>query len=115
MPLEKIFSIILISLAHTATEYCRVLADDAVRVAMGWAVSFFATLKQSEWVKLEVLGSKDTVARPCGTIEATRRLVDDGFTVLVYSSDDPIVAKRLKDLGAASVMPAGSPIGSGRS
>ena len=71
--------------------------------------------KGSEWVKLEVLGDQKTLLPdPVGTIEATQRLVDDGFTVLVYSSDDPIVAKKLKDLGAASVMPAGSPIGSGQ-
>jgi thiazole synthase len=49
-----------------------------------------------------------------GTIEATERLVKEGFTVLVYTSDDPVVAKRLKASGAASVMPAGSPIGSGQ-
>jgi len=48
------------------------------------------------------------------TIDATERLVADGFQVLVYASDDPIVARRLKEAGAASVMPAGSPIGSGQ-
>ena len=91
-------------------------ADDAVRVArLGRELLRDLGNKGSEWVKLEVLGDKKTLLPdPVGTIEATRRLVDDGFTVLVYSSDDPIVAKRLKDLGAASVMPAGSPIGSGQ-
>ena len=91
-------------------------ADDAVRVArLGRELLRDLGNKGSEWVKLEVLGDQKTLLPdPVGTIEATRRLVDDGFTVLVYSSDDPIVAKRLKDLGAASVMPAGSPIGSGQ-
>ena len=66
-------------------------------------------------MKLEVLGDKRTLLPdPVGTLEATERLVREGFTVLVYTSDDPVVAKRLKDLGAASVMPAGSPIGSGQ-
>ena len=69
----------------------------------------------AEWVKLEVLGDPKTLLPdPVGTLEATAQLVADGFTVLVYSSDDPVVARRLKDLGAASVMPAGSPIGSGQ-
>jgi thiazole synthase len=48
------------------------------------------------------------------TLEATKQLVRDGFQVLVYTSDDPIMARRLKEAGAASVMPAGSPIGSGQ-
>lgn len=91
-------------------------ADDAVRVArLGRELLRDLGNKGSEWVKLEVLGDQKTLLPdPVGTIEATQRLVDDGFTVLVYSSDDPIVAKKLKDLGAASVMPAGSPIGSGQ-
>jgi thiazole synthase len=91
-------------------------ADDAVRVArLGRELLRDLGNRGSEWVKLEVLGDQKTLLPdPVGTIEATQRLVDDGFSVLVYSSDDPIVAKRLKDLGAASVMPAGSPIGSGQ-
>jgi thiazole synthase len=51
---------------------------------------------------------------PIATLEATTQLVKEGFQVLVYTSDDPILARRLKDAGAASVMPAGSPIGSGQ-
>jgi thiazole synthase len=51
---------------------------------------------------------------PVGTLEATRELVKEGFTVLAYSSDDPRSAVRIKEAGAASVMPAGSPIGSGQ-
>jgi len=66
-------------------------------------------------VKLEVLGDKKTLLPdPVGTIEATRELVKEGFTVLAYTSDDPRSAVRIKEAGAASVMPAGSPIGSGQ-
>jgi thiazole synthase len=66
-------------------------------------------------VKLEVLGDRKTLLPdPAGTLEATRELVKEGFTVLCYSSDDPIAALRLKEAGAAAVMPAGSPIGSGQ-
>ena len=55
-----------------------------------------------------------TAAQQISIATATRRLVEDGFAVLVYTSDDPVVARRLKEAGAASVMPAGSPIGSGQ-
>ncbi len=68
----------------------------------------------SKWVKLEVLADKKTLLPdPLGTLEATRELVKDGFVVLVYTNDDPITCLKLKEAGAASVMPAGSPIGSG--
>ncbi len=91
-------------------------ADDAVRVArLGRELLRDLGNPGSEWVKLEVLGDPRTLLPdPVGTLEATQRLVADGFAVLVYSSDDPVVARRLKELGAASVMPAGSPIGSGQ-
>jgi thiazole synthase len=91
-------------------------ADDAVRVArLGRELLRDMGSATSEWVKLEVLGdTKTLLPDPVGTLEATERLVADGFTVLVYTSDDPVIAKRLKALGAASVMPAGSPIGSGQ-
>ena len=91
-------------------------ADDAVRVArLGRELLRDLGNPGSEWVKLEVLGdTKTLLPDPVGTLEATARLVEDGFTVLVYTSDDPVVARRLKQLGAASVMPAGSPIGSGQ-
>jgi len=91
-------------------------ADDAIRVArLGRELLRDMGSSSSEWVKLEVLGDRRTLLPdPVGTIEATERLVADGFTVLVYTSDDPVIAKRLKELGAASVMPAGSPIGSGQ-
>jgi thiazole synthase len=67
------------------------------------------------WVKLECLGdAKTLLPDPLDTLKATEQLVKEGFQVLVYTSDDPIVARRLKAAGAASVMPAGSPIGSGQ-
>ena len=66
-------------------------------------------------LKLEVLGDPRTLLPdPVGTLEATRELVAQGFQVLVYCSDDPRLCVRLEELGAASVMPAGSPIGSGQ-
>jgi thiazole synthase len=91
-------------------------ADDAVRVArLGRELLRDLGNPGAEWVKLEVLGDQKTLLPdPVGTLTATERLVADGFTVLVYTSDDPVVARRLKALGAASVMPAGSPIGSGQ-
>ncbi len=69
----------------------------------------------AKWVKLEVLADKKTLLPDTqGTLEATKELVEAGFEVLAYTNDDPIVAKRLKDAGATSVMPLGSPIGSGQ-
>lgn len=68
-----------------------------------------------DWVKLEVLADKKTLLPdPLGTLEATQILVKEGFQVLCYTSDDPVMARRLEDAGATSVMPAGSPIGSGQ-
>jgi thiazole synthase len=90
-------------------------ADDAIRVAMlGRDLLEQLGNPGASWVKLEVLGDKKTLLPdPMGTVEATRALVKEGFQVLAYSSDDPIAAVRIKEAGAASVMPAGSPIGSG--
>lgn len=69
----------------------------------------------ADWVKLECLGDPKTLLPdPVDTLRATEQLVKEGFQVLVYTSDDPIMARRLKAAGAASVMPAGSPIGSGQ-
>jgi thiazole synthase len=66
-------------------------------------------------VKLEVLGdTKTLLPDPLGTLEATKELVKQGFSVLVYCSDDPRLAVHLAESGATSVMPAGSPIGSGQ-
>src|SRR5216110_3483031 len=68
----------------------------------------------SDWVKIEVIGDERTLYPDVqATIEATRVLVKEGFTVLPYTSDDIVVAKRLIDAGASAVMPLGAPIGSG--
>ena len=65
-------------------------------------------------VKLEVLGDKETLYPDMPqTLEASKKLVDDGFDVMVYCSDDPILAKELEDIGCVSVMPLAAPIGSG--
>jgi thiazole synthase len=90
-------------------------AEDAVRVSrLGRELLDQLDNPGKDWVKLEVLGDKKTLLPdPVGTLEACKELVKDGFKVLCYSSDDPIMAVRLRDAGAASVMPAGSPIGSG--
>jgi thiazole synthase len=91
-------------------------ADDAVRVArLGREILLGLENPGADWVKLEVLADKKTLLPdPVATLEATERLVREGFQVLCYSSDDPIIARRLKEAGATSVMPAGSPIGSGQ-
>jgi thiazole synthase len=91
-------------------------ADDAVRVArLGREILLGLENPGADWVKLEVLADKRTLLPdPVATLEATERLVADGFQVLCYSTDDPVIAKRLKNAGATSVMPAGSPIGSGQ-
>lgn len=91
-------------------------SEDAVRVArLGRELLDQLDNPGRNWVKLEVLGDKKTLLPdPVGTLEACRELVADGFSVLCYTSDDPIMAVRLRDAGATSVMPAGSPIGSGR-
>ena len=91
-------------------------AEDAIRVArLGREILSQMGNPGADWVKLEVLGdAKTLLPDPVATLEATRALVADGFQVLVYTSDDPVVARRLKEAGAASVMPAGSPIGSGQ-
>ena len=91
-------------------------AEDAIRVArLGREILEGLENSGADWVKLEVLADKKTLLPdPVATLEATRQLVDEGFQVLCYSSDDPIIARRLKEAGATSVMPAGSPIGSGQ-
>src|SRR5207248_2414122 len=91
-------------------------AEDAIRHAR-LARELLANLGNpgADWVKLECLADKRTLLPdPVDTLKATEQLVREGFTVLVYTSDDPVLAKRLKNAGAASVMPAGSPIGSGQ-
>ena len=69
---------------------------------------------ETDWVKLEVVGDDRTLLPdPAELLEAAETLVGDGFTVLPYTNDDPILARRLEDAGCAAVMPLGSPIGSG--
>jgi thiazole synthase len=91
-------------------------AEDAIRVSLlGRDLLEKLGNKGAGWVKLEVLGDRKTLLPdPAGTLEATRELAKEGFTILCYTSDDPIAALRLKEAGAAAVMPAGSPIGSGQ-
>jgi len=85
-------------------------AEDAVRVAR-----LSREALDTDWVKLEVLGDKDTLLPdPMGSLEACETLTREGFFVLAYTSDDPVIAKRLEGAGAKVVMPAGSPIGSGQ-
>jgi thiazole synthase len=91
-------------------------AEDAVRHAR-LARELLTNLDNpgAGWVKLECLGDPKTLLPdPLATLQATEQLVKEGFQVLVYTSDDPILARRLKTAGAVSVMPAGSPIGSGQ-
>ena len=84
-------------------------ADDAVRTArLGREVGL------SNWVKLEVLGDERTLwPDNAALLDATRTLVREGFVVFPYTSDDPVVCRRLEEEGAAAVMPLGAPIGSG--
>lgn len=91
-------------------------AETAVRCArMGREILRSLENPGANWVKLEVLGdSRTLLPDPIETLKATEQLVAEGFQVLCYTSDDPVVARRLKMAGAASVMPAGSPIGSGQ-
>ncbi len=93
-------------LPNTAACYT---AEEAIRTArLGREVGL------SEWVKLEVIGDQKTLYPDViGLIEATKVLVKEGFTVLPYTNDDLIVARKLIDAGAAAVMPMGAPIGSG--
>ncbi len=84
-------------------------ADEAVRTAY---LAREAGL--GEFIKLEVIGDQKTLFPDVlGLLEATKTLAREGFTVLPYTNDDPIVAKRLEEAGAAAVMPLGAPIGSG--
>ncbi|MFY1654112.1 thiazole synthase [Solwaraspora sp. WMMB762] len=84
-------------------------ATEAVKVAHLAREAF-----DTDWVKLEVIGDERTLL-PDGAelLRAAEQLVDDGFTVLPYTTDDPVLARRLADAGCAAVMPAGAPIGSG--
>ena len=69
---------------------------------------------ETDWVKLEVIGDDRTLLPdPVELLEAAEQLAEDGFTVLPYTTDDPVLARRLEQVGCAAVMPLGSPIGSG--
>jgi thiazole synthase len=84
-------------------------ARDAVRTAQLAREAF-----ETDWIKLEVIGDDRTLLPdPAELLSAAEQLVADGFTVLPYTSDDPVLARRLEQLGCAAVMPLGSPIGSG--
>jgi thiazole synthase len=84
-------------------------ADEAVRTAR-----LGRELGMGELVKLEVIGDQRTLFPDVvGLVDAARTLVKEGFTVLPYTNDDPVTAKRLEDVGCAAVMPLGAPIGSG--
>ena len=84
-------------------------AEDAIRTAR-----LAREVGLSEWVKLEVIGDERTLFPDnAGLLEATRVLVKEGFVVLPYTNDDPVVCRKLEDAGAAAVMPLGAPIGSG--
>ncbi len=84
-------------------------AEDAVLTAR-----LARELLDTPWLKLEVIGDPDTLFPDSeGTLEAARELVRDGFVVLPYVSDDPVLCRRLADIGCAAVMPLAAPIGSG--
>nr|WP_315851396.1 thiazole synthase [Rhodopirellula sp. MGV] len=91
-------------------------AADAIRAAkLGREILRTLGNPGADWVKLEVLGdSKTLLPDPAETVAACTELAKEGFQVLCYTSDCPVTAQRLKQAGAASVMPAGSPIGSGQ-
>jgi thiazole synthase len=96
----------LFALPNTAGCYT---ARDAVRTAKLAREAF-----ETDWIKLEVIGDDRTLFPDAvELVEAAEILVDDGFTVLPYTNDDPILARRLEEAGCAAVMPLGSPIGSG--
>jgi thiazole synthase len=91
-------------------------AEDALRTArLGRELLEGLNNPGADWVKLEVLADTRTLLPdPVATLQATEILVKEGLQVLCYTSDDPVMARRLKAAGASSVMPAGSPIGSGQ-
>jgi thiazole synthase len=104
--LDVIRRLELFALPNTAGCYT---ARDAVRTAKLAREAF-----ETDWIKLEVIGDDRTLFPDAvELVDAAETLVDDGFTVLPYTNDDPILARRLEDAGCAAVMPLGSPIGSG--
>lgn len=104
--LDLIRGLELFALPNTAGCYT---ARDAVRTAKLAREAF-----ETDWIKLEVIGDDRTLLPDAvQLVEAAETLVDDGFTVLPYTNDDPILARRMEEVGCAAVMPLGSPIGSG--
>jgi thiazole synthase len=104
--LDLIRRLELFALPNTAGCYT---ARDAVKTARLAREAF-----ETGWIKLEVIGDDRTLFPDAvELVEAAETLVDDGFTVLPYTNDDPILARRLEEVGCAAVMPLGSPIGSG--
>lgn len=91
------------------TAGCRTIEEALLTARLG------RSLTGSDWVKLEVIPDpKYLLPDPIGTLEAARRLIDEGFVVLPYIHADPILARRLEEIGCATVMPLGSAIGSGQ-
>ena len=90
--------------------------EDALRTArLGREILRGLENDGADWVKLEVLGDNKTLLPDVlGTLQATEKLVEEDFQVLCYTTDDPVIARQLKNAGATAVMPAGSPIGSGQ-
>ncbi|HEY7151887.1 MAG TPA: sulfur carrier protein ThiS [Solirubrobacterales bacterium] len=104
--LDLIRRLELFPLPNTAGCYT---ARDAIRTAKLAREAF-----ETDWVKLEVIGDDRTLFPDAvQLLDAAESLVDDGFTVLPYTNDDPVLARRLEEVGCAAVMPLGSPIGSG--
>jgi thiazole synthase len=91
-------------------------AEDAIRVArLGREMAKLLGQEDNNFVKLEVIpDTKYLLPDPIGTLEAATQLVKEGFAVLPYINADPLLAKRLEEVGCATVMPLGSPIGSGQ-
>jgi thiazole synthase len=91
-------------------------AEEAIRVArLGRELAKLAGQEDNTFVKLEVIpDARHLLPDPIGTLEAAEQLVKEGFTVLPYINADPLLAQRLEDVGCATVMPLGSPIGSGQ-
>ena len=89
-------------------------ADEAIRVArLGRELARLAGQENNNFVKLEVIPDKKyLLPDPIGTLKAAEQLVKEGFTVLPYINSDPLIAKQLEEIGCATVMPLGSPIGS---
>lgn len=91
-------------------------ADEAIRVArLGREMAKLLGQEDNNFVKLEVIpDTKYLLPDPIGTLEAAEKLVKEGFAVLPYINADPLLAKRLEEVGCVTVMPLGSPIGSGQ-